>query len=107
MQKDYDTRQDHQVLLSKGEKGWNYALHTNNVHPHYQLFGIMPRFMGVLDEFPQLVERVALMKLECKKTECLRARDLISRALDQNRRHIVHIQSFSIHKKVWFHRHRR
>lgn len=106
LQRDYDTGHEHQVLLADVETGWNYALHTNNVIPHYHRFGIMPRSIGNLEECPRLTERIALMELARKETECLRARNFISRALNNNRRHIVPTQSFAIHEKVWFHRHR-
>lgn len=52
LQTDYDAGHDLEVLLADVEVGWNFAQHTNNVLLHYNRFGVMPRFIGSLDESP-------------------------------------------------------
>lgn len=85
LQSDYDTVHDHEILLADVEMGWNYALHANNILPHFQRFGIMPRVIGALDESPRLTERIALMHISRQETETLRARDVLTKALDTSR----------------------
>lgn len=43
LQNDYDTGQDHEILLDDIEIGWNHAKHANNILPRYHRLGIMPR----------------------------------------------------------------
>lgn len=104
-QSQYYTGNYHEVLLPKAATGWNYALHKNNVLPHYHRLGIMPRTIASLDEFSRLSERVALIELARIETASLRACDFITRALDINHRRIGPSKSFAVQEKVWFHRH--
>lgn len=64
----------------------------------------MDRIIGPQNENLQLNERITPMHLARKKTDCIRARDFISRGLDTSRHSILSTKSFKISDDVCFNR---
>lgn len=63
--------------------------------------------MAALNKCPTLDELVGYMELLRNDTQFFRARGFISCTFDHNRHHTMPMQSFAIHKKIWFPRERR
>ena len=99
-----DCSNDVDVLLSEVEMSWNFVQHVNNVLPHYQRFGDMPRQLGNREIAPTTRERIALMELARQHTEQLRAEHTILRALNTRYRHVTDLKLFKVDDPVWFHR---
>lgn len=93
-------------LLADVKIGWNFTEHTNNTLPHFHRFGVLPKVFESLSENFCWSERTTLMNLARNRTETIRIPAFISRSIDFHYRHIAPFKSFSVHEKVWLHRHR-
>lgn len=60
----------------------------------------MPLIIAVIDSSTRLNKPVALIQLTRQETDTLRARDFISRSLNENIRPIVPFKSFAVREKV-------